>query len=72
MGVKLLTFCLTYSLTNHKQLTLIYMKFFYSKDIPLRRVKRWSFSLRELLHDPIGREQFTKFLEKEYSSENLK
>uniref|UniRef100_T1GF14 RGS domain-containing protein n=1 Tax=Megaselia scalaris TaxID=36166 RepID=T1GF14_MEGSC len=42
------------------------------KDIPLRRVKRWSFSLRELLHDPIGREQFTKFLEKEYSSENLK
>lgn len=43
-----------------------------SKDIPLRRVKRWAFDLRELLNDPIGREQFTKFLEKEYSGENLK
>ncbi|XP_036346146.1 regulator of G-protein signaling 7-like [Rhagoletis pomonella] len=43
-----------------------------SKDVPLRRVKRWGFSLRELLNDPVGREQFTKFLEKEYSGENLK
>lgn len=45
---------------------------FYSKDVPLKRVKRWSFSLRELLNDPTGRDQFTKFLEKEYSSENLR
>lgn len=44
----------------------------YSKDVPLRRVKRWGFDLRELLNDPVGREQFTKFLEKEYSGENLK
>lgn len=43
-----------------------------AKDVPLRRVKRWSFSLRELLNDPAGNEQFTKFLEKEYSGENLK
>ncbi|XP_017869788.1 PREDICTED: regulator of G-protein signaling 7 [Drosophila arizonae] len=43
-----------------------------SKDVPVRRVKRWAFSLRELLNDPIGRDQFTKFLEKEYSGENLK
>lgn len=43
-----------------------------SKDVPLRRVKRWGFDLRELLNDPIGHEQFTKFLEKEYSGENLK
>ncbi|XP_037934858.1 regulator of G-protein signaling 7 [Teleopsis dalmanni] len=43
-----------------------------TKEVPLRRVKRWGFSLRELLNDPIGREQFTKFLEKEYSGENLK
>lgn len=45
---------------------------FYSKDIPLRRVKRWSFSIQELLRDPVGRAEFTKFLEKEYSVENLK
>ncbi|XP_053947819.1 regulator of G-protein signaling 7 [Anastrepha ludens] len=43
-----------------------------SKEVPLRRVKRWGFSLRELLNDPVGREQFSKFLEKEYSGENLK
>ncbi|XP_032295441.1 regulator of G-protein signaling 7 isoform X2 [Drosophila virilis] len=43
-----------------------------SKDVPVRRVKRWAFSLRELLNDAIGRDQFTKFLEKEYSGENLK
>lgn len=42
------------------------------KDVPLNRVKRWSFSLRELLKDPTGRDQFTRFLEKEYSGENLK
>lgn len=42
------------------------------KDIPTRRVKRWSYNLHELLSDPLGREQFTKFLEKEYSGENLK
>ncbi|KAH8387190.1 hypothetical protein KR093_005437, partial [Drosophila rubida] len=43
-----------------------------SKEVPVRRVKRWAFSLRELLNDAIGRDQFTKFLEKEYSGENLK
>lgn len=46
--------------------------YFYRKDISLKRVKRWSFSLRELLNDPIGREQFSKFLDKEFSGENLK
>lgn len=44
---------------------------FYSKEVPMRRVKRWAFSMRELLKDPMGREQFAKFLEKEYSYENL-
>jgi regulator of G-protein signaling len=38
----------------------------------MKRVKRWSFSLRELLIDPAGREQFKKFLDKEFSGENLK
>ncbi|KAF5289565.1 hypothetical protein FQA39_LY15012 [Lamprigera yunnana] len=43
-----------------------------AKDISARRVKRWAFSLKELLQDPIGHEQFVKFLDKEFSGENLK
>jgi regulator of G-protein signaling len=43
-----------------------------AKDISARRVKRWAFSLQELLQDPIGREHFVKFLDKEFSGENLK
>ncbi|CAF1400635.1 unnamed protein product [Rotaria sp. Silwood1] len=43
-----------------------------SKDISARRIKRWSFSINELLKDPIGRDLFWKFLDKEYSSENLR
>jgi len=46
--------------------------YLYSKDIPQRRVKRWSFSVRELLKDAAGREHFRRFLEKEFSAENLK
>ncbi|XP_061396367.1 regulator of G-protein signaling 7-like [Musca vetustissima] len=42
-----------------------------SKEVSMRRCKRWAFSMRELLKDPMGREQFAKFLEKEYSYENL-
>lgn len=42
------------------------------KEISARRVKRWAFSLQELLQDPVGREQFIRFLDKEFSSENLK
>ncbi|XP_076306259.1 regulator of G-protein signaling 7-like isoform X2 [Tachypleus tridentatus] len=42
-----------------------------AKEIPPRRVRRWAFSLQELLKDPAGREQFIKFLEKEFSAENL-
>ncbi|XP_046669778.1 regulator of G-protein signaling 7 isoform X2 [Homalodisca vitripennis] len=43
-----------------------------TKDISARRVKRWAFSLQELLADPVGREHFIKFLDKEFSGENLK
>ncbi|CAF1320248.1 unnamed protein product [Rotaria sordida] len=43
-----------------------------SRDISSRRFKRWSFSINELLKDPIGRDLFWKFLDKEYSSENLR
>ncbi|KAL4706678.1 hypothetical protein ACJJTC_004130, partial [Scirpophaga incertulas] len=44
-----------------------------SKDpLPLRRVRRWAFGLRELLQDPAGRDHFARFLAKEFSGENLK
>ena len=43
-----------------------------AKEISARRVKRWSFSINELLKDAIGRDYFWKFLDKEYSSENLR
>lgn len=43
-----------------------------AKEISARRVKRWAFSLKELLQDPIGRDHFIKFLDKEFSGENLK
>ncbi|XP_020902564.1 regulator of G-protein signaling 7 isoform X2 [Exaiptasia diaphana] len=39
--------------------------------VPPKRVKRWGFSLSELLQDPLGRRHFTRFLEKEFSAENL-
>ncbi|KOB72416.1 putative regulator of g protein signaling, partial [Operophtera brumata] len=39
--------------------------------LPLRRVRRWAFSLRELLQDPAGKEHFARFLAKEFSLENL-
>ncbi|RWS27642.1 regulator of G-protein signaling 7-like protein [Leptotrombidium deliense] len=42
------------------------------KDVPCRRVRRWAFSLKELLRDAAGREQFIKFLDKEFSAENIK
>jgi regulator of G-protein signaling len=42
------------------------------KDIPPHRIKRWGFSIHELLRDPAGREHFRRFLEKEFSAENLK
>nr|CAI5831544.1 unnamed protein product [Callosobruchus analis] len=40
--------------------------------ISTRRVKRWGFSLKELLKDPAGKEHFTQFLDKEFSGENLR
>ncbi|MEE6492754.1 hypothetical protein FKM82_016627 [Ascaphus truei] len=43
-----------------------------SKEPSQQRVKRWGFSLGEVLKDPVGREQFLRFLESEFSSENLR
>ncbi|XP_076442213.1 regulator of G-protein signaling 7-like isoform X2 [Babylonia areolata] len=42
------------------------------REIPQRRVKRWAFSIEELLQDPVGQDQFSRFLDKEFSGENLK
>ncbi|XP_016319469.1 regulator of G-protein signaling 7-like [Sinocyclocheilus anshuiensis] len=43
-----------------------------SKEPGQTRVRRWGFGINEVLKDPIGREQFLKFLESEFSSENLR
>eukprot|EP00066_Takifugu_rubripes_P001357 XP_003962489.1 PREDICTED: regulator of G-protein signaling 6-like [Takifugu rubripes] len=43
-----------------------------SREPSQHRVKRWGFSLEEALKDPVGRDQFLKFLESEFSSENLR
>uniref|UniRef100_A0A674BC35 Regulator of G protein signaling 7 n=1 Tax=Salmo trutta TaxID=8032 RepID=A0A674BC35_SALTR len=43
-----------------------------SKEPGQQRVKRWGFGINEVLKDPVGRDQFLKFLESEFSSENLR
>lgn len=43
-----------------------------SKDIPVQMAAKWKFSFGELLKDEHGKEEFQKFLEKEFSGENLK
>uniref|UniRef100_A0A8C9DA15 Regulator of G protein signaling 6 n=1 Tax=Panthera leo TaxID=9689 RepID=A0A8C9DA15_PANLE len=42
-----------------------------SKEPSQQRVKRWGFSFDEVLKDQVGRDQFLRFLESEFSSENL-
>lgn len=44
---------------------------FNGKDIPVQMAARWKFSFGELLKDDQGRDQFKKFLDKEFSGENL-
>jgi len=41
------------------------------REISYYRALQWKFSFGELLKDPRGREEFRKFLEKEFSAENL-
>uniref|UniRef100_A0A8C0H515 Regulator of G protein signaling 6 n=1 Tax=Chelonoidis abingdonii TaxID=106734 RepID=A0A8C0H515_CHEAB len=43
-----------------------------SKEPSQQRVKRWGFSIDEVLKDPVGRDLFLRFLESEFSSENLR
>lgn len=37
-----------------------------------KRVKRWSISIEELVIDPTGLHEFTAYLKKEYSHENIR
>ncbi|KAJ8725770.1 hypothetical protein PYW08_003953 [Mythimna loreyi] len=39
---------------------------------PERRVQRWAVSIDELVSDPTGLQEFTSFLRKEYSHENIR
>lgn len=42
-------------------------------DIPTeKRVRRWAIAIEELVSDPTGLQEFTSFLEKEYSHENIR
>ncbi|XP_075908129.1 regulator of G-protein signaling 7-like isoform X2 [Petromyzon marinus] len=43
-----------------------------SKEPSQQRVRRWGFSIDEVLKDQLGREQFLTFLKSEFSSENLR
>lgn len=42
------------------------------KDAPVWRVKKWGYSFDGLLKDPLGRQELSKFLAKEFSEENLR
>lgn len=50
----------------------VFFPTFSSKEPSQQRVKKWGFSLEEALKDPAGQELFLKFLESEFSSENLR
>ncbi|CAG0913432.1 unnamed protein product [Notodromas monacha] len=43
-----------------------------TENLSAKRVRRWAFSIYELLKDPAGKEHFIKFLGKEFSDENLR
>lgn len=44
-----------------------------SVEIPTeKRVKRWALSMEELVSDPTGLQEFTNYLRKEYSHENIR
>uniref|UniRef100_A0A8C6WYT3 Regulator of G protein signaling 6 n=1 Tax=Neogobius melanostomus TaxID=47308 RepID=A0A8C6WYT3_9GOBI len=44
----------------------------WSKEPSQQRVKKWGFALEEALKDPLGQDLFLRFLESEFSSENLR
>lgn len=47
--------------------------FYYRVDVPTeKRVRRWALSMEELVSDPTGLQEFTNYLRKEYSHENIR
>jgi regulator of G-protein signaling len=45
----------------------------FSVEIPTeKRVRRWGLSMEELVSDPTGLQEFTNYLRKEYSHENIR
>lgn len=45
----------------------------FSVEVPSeKRVQRWAVSIDELVSDPTGLQEFTSFLRKEYSHENIR
>jgi len=62
----------TTTVIHVKSVSTVTLRCVHRKDIPQRRVRRWSFSIQELVKDAAGREHFLHFLEKEFSAENLK
>lgn len=63
-----------YQGANNKFYLLILLSILvYRVDTPTeRRVRRWAISFRELLSDVTGKHEFEKFLQKEYSQENIR
>lgn len=58
-----------------KKIIFFYSKilhFFSTGDISMRRLKLWEECFEELLSDQLGRETLERFLDKEYSGENLR
>ena len=52
-----------------------YIKYYayFSVEVPSdKRVQRWALSIEELVSDPTGLQEFTSFLRKEYSHENIR
>lgn len=49
------------------------MYYDFSVDTPTeKRVRRWALSMEELVSDPTGLQEFTAYLRKEYSHENIR
>lgn len=67
-----LTFRLVLSVDQKIKIIVYSLFFLNSRDPSQQRVKKWGFSLEEALKDPAGRDQFLKFVESEFSSENLR
>lgn len=64
--------CCTHTHTSSVKDVVAFCGSSCSKEPGQQRVKRWAFGIDEVLKDPVGREQFLKFLESEFSSENLR